>query len=180
MKQNFWSGLAALVGALLLAGAALAEITEHHEMKIMVMTDGDELIDADVSDLELGESRSFVTDSGKTVDILRTADGVDLFIDGELQELDFAFEGLHGEFKVLSQDIEFDCTSSEESECAHEFVYVTSDGDYEFEHGGEHEVTVIKKAITIDCEDGEDCANLHHDGQAHKVIRIKREVNSED
>ena len=180
MKHNFVPGLAALAGALLLAGAALAEINEHHEMKIMVMADGDELIDADVSDLAVGESRGFVTESGKTVDIVRTAEGVDLYIDGELQEMDFDVDGLHGEHHVWHEDVEVECADDADGECLHEFVFVSSDDDYAYEYGGDDNVVVIKKAIEIVCEDGEDCAGLHEDREAHKVIRIKRKSLAED
>ena len=82
-----------VVLALLVTATVQAENTE--KMVIALKTDDFNLMETDVSDLAIGEAQTIETDSGKVIDILRTADGVELYIDGELLEMDFAGEGLH-------------------------------------------------------------------------------------
>ena len=63
------------------------------KMVIALTTDDFELAETDVSDLEIGDSETIYTQSGKTIDLLRTADGIEIYVDGELLELG----SLHGE-----------------------------------------------------------------------------------
>lgn len=53
-----------------------------HEVKLMVMSDA-ESIEIDGSDLEVGETRQFFTDSNKEVLVSREEDGFSITIDGE-------------------------------------------------------------------------------------------------
>ena len=94
MKAIF--SLAAL--ALLATASVQAETVE--KMVIALKTDDFEMAQTDVSDLAIGESQTIETDSGKVIDILRTADGVEIYIDGELLEMDSGGQGLHKEHMI--------------------------------------------------------------------------------
>lgn len=81
----------AVVGALVLASAGFAapDATIHEEreeiVKIMLGDDPSalEMIHLDVTDLEIGESHVAQTESGKTVEVVRTESGFETWIDGE-------------------------------------------------------------------------------------------------
>ncbi len=181
--------LAATTAALLLAGAIstplLAGEPVHSLHVIKVGTGESDLIEADVTDLELGESRSFVTDSGKTVDILKAAEGIEIYIDGERIDIDGHADGHveHHERKIAIQcddtdgcdemladlmveddanvfvmrhDVEAVCDDSGECE---KMVWIESDGE-ELEH--------IEELHEEALEDG-----------AHKVIIIRKEVTTD-
>ena len=40
--------------------------------------------DTDISHLGVGDAETIYTESGKTIDLLRTEDGVEVYVDGEL------------------------------------------------------------------------------------------------
>ena len=61
---------------------ASAQAGSAEKMVIALKTDDFELAKTDVSDLAIGESQTIETGSGTVIDILRTADGVELYIDG--------------------------------------------------------------------------------------------------
>jgi hypothetical protein len=122
------------------------------------MTDDAEMIEADVSHLQPGESEVFVTESGRTVDLLRTRDGMEIYIDGELVEtapdeaalarIHLAEEhiaGRNGEEITWSEDIEIDCRAEDEETCS-ELVFIAREGDFEDLQAlaGDHEVRVIR------------------------------------
>jgi len=83
------------LASLALLAAASVQAQSVEKMVIALKTDDFEMAQMEVSDLAIGESQTIETDSGKVIDILRTADGVELYIDGELLEMDFGSEGLH-------------------------------------------------------------------------------------
>jgi hypothetical protein len=149
---------ALMLTAPLLASSAAAEQEVHRKHVIKVMTDGAEVIEADVSHLQPGESEVFVTESGSTVDLLRTADGMEIYIDGELVDaapdeavlarLHLAEEhvaGEHGEEFTWTEDIDIDCQAEDEETCA-ELIFLAREGDLEDIHSlaGDHEVRVIR------------------------------------
>ena len=59
---------------------------------IKVQAGGAEIIEADVSNLAPGEARSYTTDSGHMVDILKGIDGIEIYLDGTLIETEFGAE----------------------------------------------------------------------------------------
>lgn len=190
MQKQTWLALVSLLAALLAASVAPAGETEHqHELKIMLATDGDDVIDTDISDLEVGESQSFVTKSGKTIDIIRTAEGAEVYIDGELQELGFGDLEAHGEHVIVHRDVEVECISDNPEACEeHEFVFVEADGDYSYSTGADEDGFVHKRVEVI-CEDNGECEKTvwvsgdEEDLQAtegHKVIRIHEESSHDD
>ena len=114
---------------LLLAAAILALSTvslsagEHPEqtvekkMVIALHTDDFELAETDISGLEIGDSETIHTESGKTIYLLRTADGVEIYVDGELLETGLNGEGCMHEGKhMVHKRIEVICESDEDCE----------------------------------------------------------------
>jgi hypothetical protein len=144
---------AALLSTLFLAQGVLAKDIHEEKHLIAVQTDGAELIEADVSDLAPGESRSFVTENGKSIDILKSVDGIELYIDGELQDLGMGEHALHENVFLLHEDTEhtIKCSGDDVEECSSAFAY---DG----EHGDA--ITKIIHEVEITCDDEEDC-NQH-------------------
>ncbi len=79
----------ALIFASLFAAAfsfAAEEPEVRHQIKIKI-DDGNELIDVEAEDLEVGESRESYTDSGKKVLVTRTEQGYELEVDGKQIDL---------------------------------------------------------------------------------------------
>ena len=79
--------------ALLTANFAHAE--NEKKMVIALKTDNFELTETDISSLAIGEAQTIETESGKMIDILRTSDGVEIYVDGELLQMNFDDEDLH-------------------------------------------------------------------------------------
>ena len=189
--------LAAL--ALLATGNIQAETEE--KMIIALKTNDFELMETDVSSLAVGESQTIETDSGKVIDILRTSDGVEIYVDGELLEMDFAESNLHEEH-MQEMHVEVICDGDEE--CDHNvFILEGDDADISSFVTEEGENIVIHKEIELSCsteEEGTECSdkmiwvsdgndvdmeNLHElhmkgDSKDHKVIMIKKHVVIED
>jgi len=111
------------------------------KMVIALTTDDFELAETDVSDLEIGDSETIYTQSGKTIDLLRTAEGVEIYVDGELLELGLkGEEGVHEGHHIVHQHIEVDCDSEEDCDMD------TEPGSL---HGeGHHEKVIIIKEKT--------------------------------
>ena len=82
-------------------------------MIIALKTDDFELMKTDISTLAIGESQTIETEGGKVIDILRTADGAEIYVDGELLEMDIDHEGLHQEHS-MTRHIEIICNDDEE------------------------------------------------------------------
>ena len=147
MKAFFSSAVLALL-------AATSVQAESEEKMVIALKTGDfELLETDVSELVIGESQTIETDSGKVIDILRTTDGVELYIDGELLEMDFSDQGLHEEHMV-QKHVEIIC--SDEEDCDKN-VFVVNGEDFDFEglhemrgDGENHKIVVIKKEVLVD------------------------------
>jgi hypothetical protein len=174
------------------------------KMVIALKTDDFELTETDISTLAVGEAHTIETESGKVIDILRTADGAEIYVDGELLELNMDHEGLHEEHMVkkhvIKKHVEVICDNDEE--CEKDIVihaegdhdvssWVTEDGENVFIHkeieisctDEDDETSCTDKVVWI--SDGEDIDleelhEVHGDGQAHKVIIIEKDVIHED
>ncbi|NNK37781.1 MAG: hypothetical protein HKP03_04830 [Xanthomonadales bacterium] len=142
--------LMALGGTLAVAGE-YAEDDAEKKMVIALMTDDFELDETDVSHLGIGDAETIVTENGQTIDLLRTEDGIDVFVDGELLDLgSHGDDGLHGEHGIVHKRVEVICET--EGDCE-KHVMVTTDGEVDLEslHGEGHEkVIVIKKKAESD------------------------------
>ncbi len=117
-----------------------------HEKKMVIALKTDEfnLPETDISHLEIGDAETIVTDSGQTIDLLRTEEGVEIYVDGELLEMGMDGDaGIHGDHKVVHKRVEVICDDDEECE---ETVWMS--GDDEMEQHSEHhaeKIIIIKR-----------------------------------
>lgn len=192
----------------LLATAALAtspvQAGDENKVTIEVETGSFKLAATDVSSLAVGESKTIETESGEVIDILRTLDEFEIYVDGELLDLGFPHDP-EGEMHMITNHVKIVCEEEDESECGRHLVihtrgdeelttWVTEGDDNVFMHE-EIEIT-----CSHDTEDGEDvdCNHYmfvtsgdgeieiesildeHEDGKGHKVIVITSETDSND
>jgi hypothetical protein len=138
-----------LVAVVFAAGTGMLAAGEHpehstlHKMVIALATDDFELAQTDISHLEIGDAETIYTDSGKTIDLLRTADGVEIYVDGELLETGLhGEEGIHGDHHVIHEHFEHGCDDDEGcEEMTWELEHENFDADSL--HGADHHGTVI-------------------------------------
>lgn len=177
-------------------GVAMADTEE--KMVIALKTDHFEMAETDISALAIGEAKTIETESGKIIDIIRTTDGAEIYVDGELLEMDFDHEGIHEEHKIRKH-VEIICEDDEDCD-KHIVMHAESDTNVLewVGHGGDH--VVIHKEVELSCTDdesGNSCSDssvwkiegedidleelreLHEDGEAHQVIIIKKNGNSD-
>jgi len=167
--------LTAALAALLAAGPALAadeaEAAVEAKYVIALSTDDFELAETDVSHLAVGESQTIVTDSGKTIDVLRTDRGVEIYVDGELLDIPAAGDG-----HVVHERFEIVCDGDEDCE---ELTWATANGEVDLEAleaDGAHQVIMIRKEVDatgagIDVDVEVDAEGAEH---GEKVIVIRR------
>jgi len=168
------------------------------QMVIALKTDKFELTETDISTLAVGEATTIETESGSIIDILRTADGAEVYVDGELLEMDFDHEGMH-EKHIVKKHVEVICDDDED--CEEHVIVLSGDEDvsgWENE-GGENvfihkeiELTCIDEDDGASCEDKmiwvseggdidlEELHEMHKGEEGHKVIVIKKQINSKD
>ena len=194
MKHYLRPVFALFVLALLTSASVFAETRE--KMVIALQTDDFELAETDISSLAIGEAKTIETDSGKVIDILRTNDGAEIYVDGELLEMNFNDDNLHEEH-MMEKHVEIVCDSEEE--CDENIFVFNGDGHDESEWvmaDGEHVSIHSEIEITCDDEEGSDCSHemilisddieleelheQHGSGEAHKVIVIKKVHVMED
>ena len=119
-------------------------VVKERKMVVQLKTDDVELHEADISHLEVGDAETIYTESGKRIDLLKSKDGVEIYIDGELLDIP-----AHEEHKVLHKHVEVIC--EEGDECG-EHVWISEDSDMDLEgmyeaHG--EKVIVIKKKVVV-------------------------------
>jgi len=194
MKHYLKPFFALLVFAFLAPTTVLAENEE--KMIIALKSDHFEMAETDVSDLAIGESHTIETNSGKVIDILRTKEGAEIYIDGELLEMDFSKDALHEEH-AMQKHVEIICDNDEDCD-KNVFVLAGDDADADDWVMEDGENVVIHKEIELNCtsKDGEDtkCSenmvwisegddvdletlhemHLDGEGEAHKVIIVKK------
>lgn len=154
MKHSIKAFFALATLALLTTAVTQAET--HQKLVIALHTDDFSLHETDISELAIGESQTIETDSGKVIDLLRTADGVEIYVDGELLDMDMHFNAtrLHAEH-LVKKHIEITCDDAENCD---ENVFILAGDDLE----------------------SEELHKLHANGNGHKVIIIKKELRIED
>lgn len=188
----------ALTMLVLLAATSVQAVAEE-KMIIALKTDGFELTETDISSLAVGESQTIETDSGKVIDIIRTAAGAEIYVDGELLLTNLDSEGLHKKH-MIKKHVQIICGSDEGCD-KHVFIlddgddinldWVTDDGDHVFIH----------KEIKLSCtdeEEGTSCGDkmvwisegedmdldglheMHLSGEGHKIIVIRKELVTQD
>ena len=176
------------------AGDQAEEIVEE-KVIIALSTDDFELGETDLSHLAVGDAETIVTDSGKTIDLLRTEDGIEIYVDGELLDIG---HGGHEEHRVVKK-IEIICDDGEVDCEEMEWISETGDVDLSAHLEGGHKVIMIKGDdeewdvetlsegaheahgsvhIVKKIGDGADLDELHETGD-HDVIIIRKKVEDE-
>lgn len=166
------AGMAACGGTAEAIDGATSTVEKKH--LIAIKTNDFDLQETDVSHLAIGESETIVTGDGKTIDILRTEEGMELYVDGVLQDMNFG-EMLHGEHQGLHREIEFVCTKDDD--CS-EMVWITEAGEKATTAGDE---TIIEHEITVECEDDRECVEeniwITEDGESVNIEKMDGEVH---
>jgi hypothetical protein len=197
MKHLLKPVFALVIFAILTSASAQAETRE--KMIIALKTTDFELTQTDISTLAIGEAKTIETESGKVIDILRTADGAEIYVDGELLEMNFDDEGLHEEHMV-KKHVEIICEDGEE--CDKNVFIIKGDDNHTLDLVGEDGKNIfIHKEVELSCtddEDGTSCSEqmvwisdgeeikldelhkMHQDSEGHKVIVIKKKIVAED
>ena len=138
-----------MLGAIFMVGASAAvageagDAVKEEKIVIALTTDDFELPETDISHLGIGDAETIHTQSGKTIDLLRTESGVEIYVDGELLDLGSAMgEGLHQEHAVVHKRVEVICET--EGECE-ENIWISDDEEIDIDavHGDGHRTKVI-------------------------------------
>lgn len=197
MKTNFPILLASSLALFFFTGTAIAG--DQEKMVVALKTSDFEVAETDISELAIGEAKTILTDSGKTVDILRTENGVDIYVDGELMEMP-AMDGAHDH--EIHQNVEIECitdsrdTEGSDTDCDHDMMFI-SDEDLDFEATGEDgaERKVLVKRIHHECEsdqqgecehervwvsDGSDMESHQAGAGTHKIVRIHKSHDGDE
>ena len=167
-----------------------------------VETDDFKITEADIGALAIGEAKTIETPSGQVVDILRTADGAEIYIDGELVDPGFGLEDRDRDVHIIRNHVQVDC-NDEGVECEKHIVIQsgsdgevsawTVDGDDAEFHQKKIEISCSDEGGATDCDahvirigDG-DVINIekihesHADGEARTYIVIAaRDENPDD
>ena len=184
--------------AFVLLAITSVQAETQEKMVIALKTHDFELTETDISTLTIGESQTIETDSGKIIDILRTADGAEIYVDGELLEMNFDHEGLH-EDHMVKKHVSVICDNNED--CDNNVFILAGDDDDLTRVIEDGENTFIHKEIEISCNDDEEgtsCTDkmvwmsedgnidleelheMHMNGEGHKVIVIRNEIDTEE
>lgn len=191
MKYNFGTVFTLAIFAFLTTANVQAET--QHKMVIAFETDNFDLPETDISSLAIGEAQTIETSSGKVIDILRTADGADIYVDGELLEMNFDDPGLDEEH-IVKKHVEIVCDNDQE--CEENVVFIAGDDS---EASGwataDGEKVILHKEVEITCSDDDekpacgdrmiwisdnedlDAEELH---EGHKFIVVKKIQTTED
>ena len=160
----------ALAATLVLAATSI-QAQDEKKMVIALSTDDFELSETDISTLAVGEAKTIETDSGRVIDIVRTTDGAEIYVDGVMLEMNFDKQGLH-EGHMIEKHVEVICDPEEECE-KHVVIHVDSDD----------ETTCSDELVWVSEGDETDFEELHRehaDGEGHRVIVIKKKTDTED
>lgn len=189
--KHFLVHIFALPIVALLFATSVQAATEE-KMVVALKTSDFELAETDISNLAVGEAQTIETDSGTVIDILRTADGTEIYVDGELLETNFDDEGSHGQHKV-KKHVEIIC--HDEEDCDNNVFVIDRDAHKHSEN------IVIHKEIELSCDDNEEGARctdkmvwvsdgedvdieelheMHEGSETHKIIVIKKQVEEQD
>lgn len=177
MKHYLEAVIALAMSALLASTWVQAEHSD--KMVIALKTDDFELTETDISSLAVGEAQTIETESGRIIDILRTDDGAEIYVDGELLEMDMDHGGLH-EQHMIRKHVEIICDSDED--CDQQVMVLSGnddDGGWVTDDGGH---VIIHREIEVSCGDDDDEAGCgeHMDSEDHEVFVIRKEVIKEN
>lgn len=158
-----------LAGLFILASSSAVaaeddDVVVEEKIVIALSTDDFELEETDLSHLAVGDAETIVTESGKTIDLLRTEKGIEVYVDGELLDIEGAHEEHHSvrKIKIVCED-EADCE---------EIEWISEDGDFDITKHVDGE----GKFIVIHGENGEIDVEALADGphEAHGTVHVIR------
>jgi hypothetical protein len=163
-----------LLTAPLAAAAEGPDPAADKKIIVAVKADDLELSKTDISHLDIGDAETVRTDSGRTIDLLRTEDGVEVYVDGERVATaphgEMVPGGAHKRIQIICND------EDEGSDCEELALLEHGDIDLEALGAAGQRVILIRDdeaegghAVTI----GEDVEH-HAEGEAHKVIVIRK------
>ena len=114
----------------------------------------------DISHLENGDSETVFTEDGRTIDILRSIEGIEIFIDGE----PLGLPSLH-HHEGSSIELEIECISDDHQGCSNSDQLIVNE---------DHDVMVIKDTH----------GSSHHDPETeepeHRKVIIIKEIRLEE
>ena len=155
---------------------------EEKKMMVAIATDSFTLEETDISLLAVGEAKTIATGSGQVIDILRTPDGAEVYIDGELIEPGLGHDEGDHEMPFVRKHVEIICGDDDDAECE-KHVMIKTHGDASLHHDLEIDCNDeegqgacdehLIKIIDGDFVDIEEFHEEHGDGKIHKVIVIK-------
>ena len=158
----------------LTAGLAIAaddNVESARHVLIALHTDEFDLQETDISHLAVGESETIVTDSGQTIDLLRSGDGVEIYVDGELLDPGLGWDAaVNGEHAGTHQRVEVICVDDGSCE---KTVWVSDEADADSAtlHDLDHEVVMIHGA-----HGGEESTIELAPGEHEKIIIIREKA----
>jgi hypothetical protein len=196
--KRFLNSLSVLSVLVILASSPVQ--AGNQEKMIIALKSADfELTETDISSLAVGEAKTIETESGKVIDILRTAEGAEIYVDGQLIEMNLDEIGEHDKH-IVKKHVEVICEN--EDDCEENVMILSGDGHHGLDLSGGHGGKVlIHKEVELVCtddEEGTSCDDetiwvsdggdvdlealreMHEDHEAHKVIVIKKERIGED
>lgn len=179
--KKLWLLAILIAASLLVAGISLAGDDGEKKYKVKVVLDDEaDLVGVDFEEMEVGETKTFTTKSGKEVTITRTEEGHTLKVDGK----EIHLSG-HGDHMLVHK-----CCKGEEcpeggKECCKGVKKIMIEAGEE----GEHDVYVMSASAAAHagphgaqvwahkCEEGEEDCEEHHG--AHVLIHKCEEGDEE-
>lgn len=125
---------------------------------IALKTDGFELAETDISRLSVGESKTIVTDNGTTVDLIRTREGVEIYVDGVLldAELGHTMHALaHDSLAGAHESVELHCP--EPGPCSKTIRITRATAGSGLTVETDDATQLIERHVEVHCPDGESC-----------------------
>jgi len=159
MKHYLGPVFALTVAAVFASTSLQAQTTE--KMIIALNTDDFELTETDISNMVIGEAQTIETENGKIIDVLRTADGAEVYVDGELLVMNLNHDALH-ETHELKRHVEIECDSGQD--CDESIAIFSGNEDDASELltvEGEH--IFIHRDVDINCSDDDEGSNCHEE-----------------
>ncbi|MEJ2400111.1 MAG: hypothetical protein P8Y52_01850 [Xanthomonadales bacterium] len=157
------------------AGSDVQGVTPDEKLVVALKTEHFEIPETDISHLGVGEAETIVTEHGRTVDLLRTEDGVEVYLDGELLDIP-----MDGEERVVREEIEILCDTPEDCAAVRQMA---EDGDVDLEAleaDDAHRVIRVRRETEVVGGDGDIDADVMSEESAEdveKVIIIRKKTD---
>ena len=181
MKNAQFLGALSLLAFVCLTGPASARDGQAPEVLLSVAANDIEITDLDVTHLEIGDAETVRSDDGKTIDVLRNANGYEIYIDGELLADTAALAGDTGSTAETGREkqIEVQVVCAKSATDCGEQLHAGEYGNETGLESGYRKLVVIKRD---DGESGAENAGAENDGpeQTHRVVIIRKSSQQED